>query len=156
MIDRLDAGRSNRRDDDARSLTWDEIVALHAAGMTIGSHTASHAHLVGLEPERLAMELAGSRRALEQRLGAPVEHFAYPDGQFDRATVTAVERAGYRFAYTVCRHRDPQRPLLTIPRVMLWQRSSLAASGRFSGSVLACQMYGGWLFDHCDREHVRA
>ncbi len=136
------------------SLTWDDLVALRDAGMTIGSHTAAHALLAGREPALLAADLAGSRRRLEERLGTPVVHFAYPDGQFNADSVRAAADAGYHFAYTTCHHRDRTRPLLTIPRAMLWERSSLGPLGKFSPSVLACHTHGALSFlDRCVRVH---
>jgi peptidoglycan/xylan/chitin deacetylase (PgdA/CDA1 family) len=141
-------------DDGARPLGWDELCRLHRDGLTIGSHTRSHTLLVGQDDATLRAELCGARRELEARLGAPVRHFAYPDGQFDARAVQAVADAGYTLAVTTCRHRDPAHPLLTLPRAMLWQRSSIGALGRFSGSVLSCQTHGALSFlDRCHRRH---
>jgi peptidoglycan/xylan/chitin deacetylase (PgdA/CDA1 family) len=91
-----------------RPLTWEMVGEMHRAGLTIGSHTRSHALLTNESPERVRDELWGSRLELEQRLGAPVRHFAYPDGRFNAGLVDQVASAGYRFAYTTCRHRERQ------------------------------------------------
>src|SRR5437867_4054170 len=77
--------------------------------------------------------------------GRPVWHFAYPDGRFNAAVVDEVAAAGYRFAYTTCRHRDPRRPLLTVPRRLLWENSCVDAAGRFSPAIMRCHVQG--LFD---------
>jgi len=133
-----------------RPLSWDEVRALHRAGLTIGSHTRTHALLNREEPGCVQAETAGSRLELERELGVPVEHFAYPDGRFDDVALTAVHAAGYRFAYTTCQHRDARHPLLTIPRRMLWETSCLGVRGRFSDAVMSGQAAG--LFDplaHC-------
>jgi peptidoglycan/xylan/chitin deacetylase (PgdA/CDA1 family) len=111
----------------------------------VGSHGRSHALLTNeAEPTRRD-ETRESRRILEDRLGAAIEHFAYPAGRFDPAAVASVAAAGYRFAYTTCAHRDPLRPLLTIPRRLLWERSCLDARGGFSPAVMSCLASG--LFD---------
>ena len=61
-------------------LTQDEVAELDAAGHTIGAHTHSHRALVDL-PEHDALEdIATNRRLLEDLLGRPVAHFAYPFG----------------------------------------------------------------------------
>jgi hypothetical protein len=87
-------------------------------------------------------ELVSSRKALEGRLRTKVEHFAYPDGAADGATAEAVAAAGYRFAYLVCGHRDAEWPLLTQPRLSLWQGSCAGPRGGFSPAILSCQWNG--------------
>ena len=123
-------------------LDWPMLLEMRRAGVTIGSHTRRHALLPVESPARVQEETLGSRRDLEERLGPGVDHFSYPNGSFDAATVEAVREAGYRFAYTSCGHRDPAHPLLTLPRTLLWQNSSLDALGRFSPSVMGCHADG--------------
>jgi peptidoglycan/xylan/chitin deacetylase (PgdA/CDA1 family) len=126
-----------------RPLRWDMLREMRRSGlMTIGSHTRSHSLLTREDPPRLDDETAGSRRALEQALGGTVEHFAYPGGRFDDVSVAAVAAAGYRIAYTICRHRDARHRLLTIPRRMLWETSCLDVLGHFSGALMSCQANG--------------
>lgn len=99
-------------------LSADEIRALHAAGIEIGSHGATHRALTRLDDEGLVREIAGSREALERLVGAPVASFCYPYGDFDDRVVEAVRKAGYRAA-TVIRggiSSDLSDPL-RIPRV---------------------------------------
>jgi hypothetical protein len=84
-----------------------------------------------------------------------VHHLAYPDGRFNEVAVDAALEAGYRAAYTVCRHRDERHLLMTIPRTMLWENACLGPMGRFSKSVLNCQING--IFDpaaQCSRMHT--
>jgi peptidoglycan/xylan/chitin deacetylase (PgdA/CDA1 family) len=136
-------------------LTWDMLAEMQRAGMTIGSHTLSHALLTNESSDKVMEETADSRRELECRLGITVDHFAYPAGRFDSHTVRAVAEAGYRFAYTTCAHRDQTRPLLTIPRRMLWQNSSLNALGQFSSTMMSCQVKGSFdLGRGCNQRHV--
>jgi peptidoglycan/xylan/chitin deacetylase (PgdA/CDA1 family) len=137
-----------------RPMDWPMLAELLDAGFTIGSHTRSHALLTHESRACVKDELAGSRAVLEERLGVPIRHFAYPDGRFDDTVVAAVAAAGYRSAYTICEHRDARRPLLTVPRRMLWEGSCLDTSGAFSESMLSCQANG--LFDPfggCARDH---
>jgi len=100
-------------------------------------------------------ETAGARRALQERLGIRIEHFAYPDGAFDTQSVEAVAQAGYRFAYTTCHHRDRRHPLLTIPRCVLWENSCLDPAGRFSAAVASCVTSGIFHFaSGCRHSHT--
>jgi peptidoglycan/xylan/chitin deacetylase (PgdA/CDA1 family) len=135
-------------------MTWTMAAELARAGFVVGSHTRTHAWLTLESPETVAEELRGARCTLEARLGAPVRHFAYPDGQFTRTVTAAVDAAGYRFGYTTCAYRDPEYPLLTLPRLMLWEKASLDASARFSPAILSCQVHGVFdLVRGCDHEH---
>lgn len=147
----------NERDavTDLLPLTWDMLAELHRGGMTIGSHTKSHAGLTNESPQTVLEETAGSRRELERRLGLRVDHFAYPAGKFDSSVVNAVALAGYRFGYATCPHRDRTRPRLTIPRRVFWQNSCLDAFGRFSSTMMDCQVKGTFDFGaRCKQEHV--
>jgi peptidoglycan/xylan/chitin deacetylase (PgdA/CDA1 family) len=107
-------------------------------GMIIGSHSRTHALLSHEDDATVLEELERSRSEIEAGLGAPVHHFAYPDGRFSSRVVRAVAAAGYRFAYTICDHRIEARPLLTIPRVMLWEGSCTDVFGAFSPSLMHC------------------
>jgi len=130
-------------------LKWDMIETLHRGGMTIGSHTKSHLLLTSESPEMARRELIESKQILEARLKTSIKHFAYPDGRFNPGIVQAVSGAGYRFGYSICHVRDQKQPLLTIPRKVLWERSSLNAFGFFSSAVMSCQTRG--VFDPKDR-----
>ena len=128
--------------DERRPLTWEMLVEMQRAGITIGSHSRTHPLLTREDREKILEETAGSKRDLEARLGITVRHFAYPNGWFNPETVRAVEAAGYRCAYTSCWHRDPAHPLLTLPRTLLWENSGLGAFGGFSPAIMGCQADG--------------
>ena len=87
-------------------LTWDEVISLQRAGVSFGSHTVSHPKLATLEDASLRHELSDSRRAIEDRLGNPVDTFAHPYAfpQEDPAYVARFRRAardaGYRISVT--------------------------------------------------------
>lgn len=128
------------------SVTWEQLAAAHRQGAIVGSHTQSHAVMTLESRPRLRAEAHESRSQIAQRLNSEVRHFAYPNGSFDSIAVDAVAGAGYRFAYTTCAHRYPEHPLLTIPRTLLWENSSLDAHRAFSGAVLNCQIQGAFGF----------
>ncbi len=66
---------------DALALTWDEIRRLDADPLvTIGAHATNHRVLSRLDEAEARAEIAGAKRILEERLGRPVTHFAYPYG----------------------------------------------------------------------------
>ncbi len=137
-----------------RPMNWDMLCEMSRANVTIGSHTRTHVRLT-LEPwKKVVDEIRGSRQEAERRLGLPVEHFSYPSGAFNAGVVSAVAEAGYRCAYTSCRHRDIRHPALTIPRRLWWENSGLDAFGRFSPALMSCQVSGVFDFmESCGQTH---
>jgi peptidoglycan/xylan/chitin deacetylase (PgdA/CDA1 family) len=77
-------------------LSSGDVRALAAHRMSIGSHGMRHVPWRGLDGADLERELAGSRRALEESLGSPVDEAACPFGAYDRRVLRAARAAGYR------------------------------------------------------------
>lgn len=127
------------------SLNWEKLREMEAANITIGSHTRSHPLLTNENAEVIKEEVEGSLQLFKEKLQNPVRHFAYPNGSFCKQAVEAVSAAGYDFAYTTCRHIDPDYPQLTIPRRVFWEHSSMDFLSRFSPAMMSCQVNG--IFD---------
>jgi peptidoglycan/xylan/chitin deacetylase (PgdA/CDA1 family) len=111
-------GRSERR----VMMSWDEIKTMHRSGMTIGAHTVTHLNLPCLETADVVREVRGSKEALERALGAPVVHFAYPNGRternFDARVAHVVADAGLLSAVTCVNGPASRRyPHYAIPRL---------------------------------------
>jgi peptidoglycan/xylan/chitin deacetylase (PgdA/CDA1 family) len=85
---------------DPSFLHWRELRDLERDGFTIGSHTVHHLDLATLPRADAWVELARSRATLRRHLGTPVDWFAYPAGDTDRAVIRLVRRAGYLLAFT--------------------------------------------------------
>ena len=124
-------------------LNWDEARAMQAAGMSFGSHTHNHEVLSGLPLARQIFELTESRAILERELGRTIDTLAYPVGQpytFNSDTLAAVERAGYRAAFSFygganmrenLNWRDVRRGDTHAPESELFRlQTTLAAVGR--------------------------
>jgi peptidoglycan/xylan/chitin deacetylase (PgdA/CDA1 family) len=119
-------------------MSWDDLKRLRDEGMTIGSHSATHAVLDGLPENRLREEVEGSRRLLEERLGAPVRHFAYPQGRFSAAAESAVKEAGYDAAWATRKGRPLAAGDVTaIRRVPV---SGFIRGGRFRWELLLMRL----------------
>ena len=106
-------------------LSASQVGELAAAGMEIGSHSASHVRLAGLPAGQLETEVSGSRASLSELTGAPVRGFAYPYGSMDAAARRAVHDAGYGYA---CAVQTPRADLglMALPRVYVGQQDGAA------------------------------
>lgn len=80
-------------------LTWAQLRQLDDGLITIGSHTRTHPILPTLTVSMLQDEIAGSRRALEEKLDRSVDLFSYPNGA-NNPGVADVARLHYRAAVT--------------------------------------------------------
>lgn len=65
-------------------LNWDQVEALHGAGVRIEAHTAHHPDLRTLSDDAVRDELHLCNAEIEKRLGRAPRFFAYPYGLFDR------------------------------------------------------------------------
>lgn len=98
-------GKSNeweQRDGEAAEMLMDdsEVRAWIAAGHSIGSHTRTHPRLTQLSTAKAREEIAGSKKALEDRFGVRIEHFCYPYGDWNETVCDLVAKAGYVTACT--------------------------------------------------------
>jgi peptidoglycan/xylan/chitin deacetylase (PgdA/CDA1 family) len=121
----------------------------------IGSHTNEHMDMSNAGAEEAYREMASSKQALEDRIGKPVDSFAYPFCRYSPACPAAAERAGYTSAaagpggtwhpYELRRElMDPRdwrlrfglksrgvfRPLVSSPPGRLVRRTRVALRGR--------------------------
>ncbi len=79
-------------------LTWTELHAMVAAGMTVGDHSKSHPYFAHLTAtSSLMSEIVDTKRVLETKLGVPVIAFAYPFGQYNARVLEYVKKAGFAF-----------------------------------------------------------
>lgn len=103
-----------------RMLTSDEVRFLHRSGIEIGSHTMTHPELDILDHRAAQGEIHGSRRVLEEIIGAPVSSFAYPHGYNSAETRRIVEMAAYRSAVRVRHaHSAPEECRFGLSRLIV-------------------------------------
>ena len=84
-------------------MTWDQVVSLRKAGMSIGSHSHAHRVLQTLTPAALGADLKFARALLEGHLGESVRTIAYPVGDSiaaDPLIRQAVVNSGYEMGFT--------------------------------------------------------
>jgi colanic acid/amylovoran biosynthesis glycosyltransferase len=98
------------------TVTLEQLREMVEAGVEVGSHSLHHHVLTELEPPELIDDLRTSRELLEDLLGRPVRHLAYPRGRHDERVRAAAHCAGYAHAYGLPQQREPVGPY-AIPRV---------------------------------------
>ena len=116
-------GGSNEWDEGPRwpLMSASQVRELAAAGMEIGSHSATHPRLASIGVGHLEAEIGDSRASIGELVGAPVRGFAYPYGSMDAAARHAVRAAGYDYA---CAVQTPRSELgfMALPRIYVGQR----------------------------------
>jgi peptidoglycan/xylan/chitin deacetylase (PgdA/CDA1 family) len=107
-----------------RLLTEDELRELAAAGVEVGAHTVTHPDLTTLSYDEAKAELAESRTALGEVIGAEIEVAAYPFGAATGETRAACREAGFAAA---CRTLGAGSwdDLHDLPRQAMENRSTL-------------------------------
>jgi peptidoglycan/xylan/chitin deacetylase (PgdA/CDA1 family) len=96
----------------------------------VGAHTKHHP-ILALTSERVAWdEIAGSRNELQEAVGRPILHFAYPNGvpgqDFGAEHVRMVKEAGFSGAVsTASGAADRRSDLFQLPRFTPWGRPPL-------------------------------
>jgi peptidoglycan/xylan/chitin deacetylase (PgdA/CDA1 family) len=107
------------------TMDWAALRAAASGGVEIGSHTVSHPHLPRLSDAELKRELSESKAELEDELGAPCRHLAYPYGEEDDRVREAARLAGYDAAFAV----DPGRgrsDRFGVPRLAIYRHDTTA------------------------------
>lgn len=85
-------------------LNWDEIRLMSKDKISFGGHTKTHFYLGLVKDDKVAWEqIAGSKKAIEQEIHAPVDYFCYPIGGFNERVKEIVKEAGYKGACTTNR-----------------------------------------------------
>jgi peptidoglycan/xylan/chitin deacetylase (PgdA/CDA1 family) len=106
-------------------MSADELRALPADLISIGSHTVDHPRLSTLPPDAMDAQLQQSRAALEEALGRTIDTLAFPYGDHDDAVVERCRAAGYRQVYTVA----PEAIDLTTSRIKRGRTAADPADG---------------------------
>jgi peptidoglycan/xylan/chitin deacetylase (PgdA/CDA1 family) len=105
-------------------LTADELRAVAAAGMEVGSHGLLHRDLPGVSAADLRAETVDSRAILEDLLDAPVTGFCYPYGACGTREADAARDAGYQYAAAVGAPPLPRQ--WAFPRTYAGERDTAA------------------------------
>jgi len=100
-------------------MTNEQIKSLSDDGNVIGVHTWDHHMVTKYEGADWETQLTKPKNKLEAITGKPVYYFAYPDGIWDRAAITQLQKNGYKLAFILSTKRDSTQPLFTIRRIIV-------------------------------------
>lgn len=118
-------------------MSRDDLRRLADAGMTVAAHTYDHHRADRYAEPDWALQLQQPREVLEQVIGGPVEHFAYPYGAWAPDAFAHLQAAGYRTAFQLSdKGLDATAPHFTLRRVLVdssWSTADLL--GQVSGPV---------------------
>ena len=124
----LDVGSGEGGASLRRMLNWDEVRDMSRNGISFGAHTVSHPILSKISTQSAVSEIQDSRAAIEAHVGAPVNHFAIPNGSandFTEALKTYCVDSGLTSIVTTehgtvsCRS-DPMFLRRVSPRGPIW------------------------------------
>lgn len=116
----------NQRVQEAPLMNEKELKTWLHEGMSVGSHTKSHAHLTQISSEQAKREIFSSKKDLEALLNVEVQDFCYPYGEFNKSVVECVRLAGFKTATTTQRgHACESSNRLKLPRVHMTKRTHL-------------------------------
>ncbi len=108
-------------------MTLAQLREWHGLGHEVGAHTLDHVHLETVGLRSAVRQIGDSKRALEDMIGAPVSHFAYPYGEFNLAHARIARESGFASATTTRRARArPQDDRFALPRIYVRRKHSIA------------------------------
>ncbi len=121
-----------------RFMSWDDARRLRESEwVTLGSHGHSHTPLTMLAGNELKNELAHANAVLTAEIGKPSLLFAYPNGDHDDPSVSAVRHAGYELAFTT-------RPGSVAPGddCLRLKRINISEGGTDTDARFLCRLFG--------------
>lgn len=109
----------NESGTDERLMSEDEVRSIKAHGISLGSHTATHAILTRLGHDELQRQLSDSRDRLTH-LGESFYAFSYPWGKWSNQVAAVVKASGYDCALAVGeRTRLEAANAYCLPRIIM-------------------------------------
>jgi O-antigen ligase/peptidoglycan/xylan/chitin deacetylase (PgdA/CDA1 family) len=129
-------------------LTWEQLREAVATGLvTMGSHTHGHANLARSSPKEAEEELRRSQELVEDRLGVPCRHFAYPWGvgspDVDGVVRRLFDSAALPWGTNRAGRFDPYRlarvPILRSDGPVLFRAK---VEGRLDGEAFLYRLFG--------------
>lgn len=94
-----------------RTLSTEQVLEMRERGVRFASHSWAHHDLTMLSEDECRRDLRNSRELLEDLLGEPVRHLAYPRGRHSEHVRRATATAGYTHGFALPESREVSGPL---------------------------------------------
>lgn len=126
-----------------KMMTKEMIREMSDYGIEFGGHTRTHVDLKKTPSEKLADEIAGNKKDVEEITGKTAVSFAYPFGAHNKETEEAVRSAGYKYGIsTIFGPTNLQEDLMRVRRIEVRPKDSLSrfkfkASGKYFQPLIA-------------------
>lgn len=98
-------------------LDWEQLGALHEAGIYLGAHTCTHPDVTTLRGDALEREIVASKQRLARELGVDAMTFAYPYGAVDHVSRDVVARTFRLGCTTRLAALAPEEDSALLPRL---------------------------------------
>lgn len=114
-------------------MTWHQLEAMTAAGISIQSHLMNHVAMAELSRQEAFQELLESRKTLSEQLGTTVSAASLPNGSYHKDYIACAREAGYSagFCSNLGFAQAGSDPFL-IERVPILQSTSLSRFARIA------------------------
>lgn len=129
-------------------LTWDQVRYWHERGAEFGSHTRTHIDCGTADSTVMKMEIIGSKNDLEERLGAPINFFAFPFGGHQNMSAPAMQVAASTYSHFVSGFGGENRPTAGSCKPHLYRKN-------LYGSLWELELELQSIFDRVDRWRQR-
>lgn len=128
LFNRLKVKRDPDHNEERRMLNWEEAKEMSKNKISFAAHTHSHPILTQIALEEAKHEIALSKNIIEDKLGTPVKHFAFPNGRiydFSEELRKYCMEIGFESIATaeygaVTKKADPYLLLRVLPRTPLF------------------------------------
>lgn len=141
LVELLAPFASNAAGDDPMS--WEDVKGLLGAGMEVGAHGVRHGILTRMPAEEAAREIGQSVAVIQERTGAVVQSFAYPNGDVNGEVARTAQAAGVRVGFTMDGYNvQPGQDLLRVARRNVCEDTSRGLGGNFSRGYFWCEITG--------------
>ena len=125
-----------------RTVSWDDIREMDAAGGRFGCHTHTHQILTTVPAQTARQEVRESRGAIEAALYRRCDLFAYPNGNSSAATRAILAEERFTAAFTTQRGAwTAGSDRMAIPRVNVCEESVVGLTGRFSPAMFQYNVF---------------